>query len=167
MTGPGADVDNAEAKVRRMSMADLAQVMEIAASLPDAPHWPQSAYVNVLNPDRTPRRIALVIVLAAADPPPGAVHGFAVASLLPPQAELEMIAVAAKSQRHGLGRRLFHALAIELRAADVRELVLEVRASNRSALAFYRSLGFVQTALRRSYYADPIEDAVLLGLTFA
>jgi ribosomal protein S18 acetylase RimI-like enzyme len=59
---------------------------------------------------------------------------------------------------------LFDALANDLRAAGVLEIVLEVRASNRQALAFYRSAGFGQTGLRRAYYADPIEDAVLMRL---
>ena len=98
-----------------MTAADLEQVIAIAASLPHAPHWPQSAYLTALNPDSTPRRIALVIVSAAARSTPGAVLGFAVASLLPPQAELETIAVAAGSQRRGLARQIIHALASELR----------------------------------------------------
>jgi len=62
----------------------------------------------------------------------------------------------------GLGRTLFDALVKELRAADVAEIVLEVRASNHDALAFYRSAGFSQTGLRRAYYVDPIEDASLM-----
>jgi ribosomal-protein-alanine N-acetyltransferase len=163
MMGHGAD-GYAKANVRLMKAADLEQVISIAASLPDAPHWPQSAYANALNPDSTPRRIALVIVPAAADPTQSAILGFAVASLLPPQAELETIAVAAGSQRRGLGRQLSHALAGELRAADVCELLLEVRGSNRAALAFYRSLGFAETGRRPRYYADPVEDAVLMRL---
>jgi len=89
-----------------------------------------------------------------------------VASLLPAQAELESIAVAAGSQQRGLGRMLFEALAIDLRAAGILEIILEVRASNRPALAFYRSAGFGQTGLRRAYYVDPIEDAVLMRLHF-
>ena len=56
------------------------------------------------------------------------------ASLLPPQAELESIAVATGSQRRGLGRMLFDALLCELRAAGVIEITLEVRASNHAAL---------------------------------
>ncbi len=148
-----------------MRAADLDQVILIAANLPGAPHWPQSAYTNALNPDSTPRRIALVIVIAAAGSTPAAVLGFAVGSLLTPQAELETIAVAASSQRCCLGRRLFHALAGELREGGAHEILLEVRASNRAALAFYRSLGFVETALRPRYYADPVEDAVLMSLT--
>jgi len=98
---------------------------------------------------------------------PGPILGFAVASLLPPQAELETIAVAPESQQLGLGERIFQALAAELKAAGVSELQLEVRASNHPALAFYRALGFVKTSLRPSYYADPIEDAVLMHLPLA
>ena len=63
-----------------------------------------------------------------------------------------------------MGRRLFSALAGELRLAGVRDVVLEVRASNGAALGFYGSLGFGETGRRTRYYADPIEDAVLMGL---
>ncbi len=143
-----------------MTAADLAGVMEIAASLPDAPHWPESAYLEALNLESTPRRMALVVT----KPHTGDVEGFAMASFLPQQAELETIAIAAGSQRRGLGRQLFDALVKEVRAAGVREIVLEVRASNRAALAFYRSAGFGHTGLRRAYYADPVEDAVLMRL---
>jgi ribosomal-protein-alanine acetyltransferase len=93
--------------------------------------------------------------------------GFAVASLVPPQAELETIAVAAEAQRSGLARRLFAELAHDLKQAHVTEVMLEVRASNTPALALYRSLGFRESGLRRSYYADPEEDAVLLSLSLA
>jgi ribosomal-protein-alanine N-acetyltransferase len=149
-------------QIRPMTAADMARVMEIAASLPEAPQWPEAAYPDALNPESTPRRIAFV----ASGPRSENVQGFTVASLLPPQAELESIAVAAGSQRRGLGRMLFGALLNELRAAGVLEIVLEVRASNRAAVAFYRSAGFCQTGLRRAYYVYPIEDAVLMRLQF-
>lgn len=147
-----------------MKADDLEQVMEIATSLPDAPHWPQSAYKNAMDPDATPHRIALVIVPVACARKPSAVLGFTVISLLPPQAELETIAVVAESRRRGLGRQIFHALANELKKAGVREIFLEVRASNRVALGFYRSLGFGQTGLRPRYYSDPVEDALVMSL---
>lgn len=146
-----------------MTPADVPRVMEIAASLPEAPRWPESAYRDALNPESIPRRIALV----AVQPQPEQVEGFIVASFLPPQAELELIAVSAESQRQGLGRMLFGELAIELKALGALEMVLEVRASNQAAVAFYRRAGFSQSGLRRAYYADPIEDAVLMGLQFS
>jgi ribosomal-protein-alanine N-acetyltransferase len=153
----------AEFEIRRMAASDLDRVLAMARRLPEAPHWQQSAWLSALNPDSAPRRIALV----AAGPQPGSIHGFAVASLLPPQAELETIAVDPESQRLGLGKSLFQALAAELKAAGVGELQLEVRTSNRPAQSFYRALGFVETGRRKAYYADPIEDAVLMGLRFA
>ena len=68
------------------------------------------------------------------------------------------------AQRHGLARRLFAELAAELGWAKITEILLEVRASNDSALGLYRCLGFVETGRRPRYYQDPVEDAVLMRL---
>jgi ribosomal-protein-alanine N-acetyltransferase len=92
------------------------------------------------------------------------VVGFTVASLLPPEAELELIAVEPAAQRRGLAQRLFAALAVELRAARMEEVILEVRASNLSALLLYQKLGFVETGRRKDYYQIPVEDALLMRL---
>lgn len=150
----------AEVRVRRMRAADLERVMEIAGSLPEAPQWPVPAYRAVLDPLNTPRRIALV----AEEPETGAVTGFAVGSLLAPEAELETIAVAGEGQRRGVGGRLFRAMVEALRTEQVTKVILEVRASNRAALGFYRAQGFAEAGRRSRYYADPQEDAVLMGL---
>jgi ribosomal protein S18 acetylase RimI-like enzyme len=60
---------------------------------------------------------------------------------------------------------LFAALAAELALAGVTEVILEVRASNFPAVALYGTLGFTETGRRPRYYADPIEDAVLMTVT--
>jgi ribosomal-protein-alanine N-acetyltransferase len=146
-------------EIRRMVAGDLTRVMEIAESLPGAPHWPKAAYIAALDPKSTPQRIAVVASEA------GTVCGFAVAGLVPPQAELETIAVAAECQRRRMANRLFGALAHELHVAGVHEILLEVRFSNQGALGFYRSMGFKETGSRPAYYADPIEDAALLRLS--
>jgi ribosomal-protein-alanine N-acetyltransferase len=142
-----------------MLAADIEQVMAIAAGQKDAPHWPQSVYLAALDPTSSPRRIALV----AANESSGDLAGFAVASLLPPQAELESIAVRADEQRHGIGSKLLSRLVDELRAAAVKEFMLEVRASNRTGIAFYLVHGWRQSGLRPRYYADPEEDAILMS----
>ncbi|MDE3188627.1 MAG: ribosomal protein S18-alanine N-acetyltransferase [Acidobacteriota bacterium] len=149
-----------EARIRPMTAADLDRVIEIAASLSQAPHWPREVYAAALDADAAPRRIALV----AEDAASGITAGFAMASLTPPEAELETIAVAAGLQRRGLARQLFQTLARALRQQQVRVTLLEVRASNEQALAFYRALGFEAAGRRRRYYADPIEDAALMRL---
>ena len=146
-----------------MTEADLDRVIEIEQSLTEAPHWPRSAYLAAMNPEATPHRIALV----AEMPDSRVLAGFAMASLLPPQAELESIVVASNGQRQGIARQIFAALTVELRTAQIAELLLEVRASNHAALAFYRAVGFIETGRRPRYYADPMEDAVLLKLHLA
>ncbi len=150
----------AQAEIRRMGVADLDQILAIADGLPEAPHWPRSAYLKALDPQATPRRIALVATGAGPDP----ILGFAVAGLLPPQAELETIAVARANQRMGLGGQLFKGLVAELKAAGVDEVLLEVRCLNHSALVFYEALGFHRAGVRSGYYTDPVEDAVLMRL---
>lgn len=148
-----------EVKIRRLMAADLDRVMEIERSLSQAPHWPRGSYETVLAPASS-RRLALV----AEVPVTGGIVGYAVASLLPPQAELESIAVAAEEQGRGIGRKLFSAIVEALKAAGVSELLLEVRPSNQSALEFYRRLGWNEAGRRARYYTDPEEDAILMRL---
>jgi ribosomal-protein-alanine N-acetyltransferase len=151
-------MNSEDLQIRGMTRGDLDRVIEIAQSLKESPHWPRDAYLAALDPEGMPQRVAFVATKVA-----GAVVGFAVASLLPPQAELEMIAVVAEEKRRGVARRLFEELANEIRRAHVTEIILEVRASNYPAIGLYRSLGFRQVGCRPAYYADPVEDAVLMS----
>ncbi|MGH9607318.1 MAG: ribosomal protein S18-alanine N-acetyltransferase [Terracidiphilus sp.] len=150
----------AEIEVRHMAAADLPRILEIAQKLKNVPRWPPRAWLAALNPVAAPRRIALI----AAGSHDGTLYGFAVTSLLPPQAELETIAVNPEARRRGIGSRLIAAFVEELGRAEILEIFLEVRVSNRTAQAFYQALGFTQTGQRARYYIDPIEDAVLMSL---
>jgi ribosomal-protein-alanine N-acetyltransferase len=153
----------AEFRIRRMTAADVDRVIEIAVELKDAPQWPAAVYLSALDAENLPARVAFV----AEEPGPrsGAILGFAVASVVVPEAELETIVVAPGHRRRGAGGLLFNALAAELRAAQVTDVHLEVRCSNLPALGFYHALGFRETGLRPRYYGDPVEDALLLCLS--
>jgi ribosomal-protein-alanine acetyltransferase len=143
-----------------MCEAYLGEVMEIAGRLKGLPQWTRENYQTAMDPDAQPRRIPLIVLGPDSSGP----AGFLVASLLAPQAELEMIAVDPRVQRHGLARKLFEELVDQLGLAGVTEVVLEVRASNHPALGLYRALGFAENGRRPGYYADPEEDAVLMRL---
>lgn len=147
-------------QVRRMTEADLDQVIQIERSLPEAPHWPRSAYMAALDLSASPPRIALV----AENTFIGVPAGFAIASFFPHQAELETLAIAAEFQGRGLAKQLFSSLIRQLRATGALEVILEVRASNHPAIGLYRSLGFADAGRRPRYYHDPVEDAVLMRL---
>ena len=144
-------------RIRPMVPADIPPVMDIANSLPDAPHWRPEVYREMLGPARIPARICLV-----AEDSDRQVVGFGVMVLIPPQAELEAIAVIRERQLRGIARNLLSDLLIELKRIDITEVILEVRESNRAAQVFYRGSGFVETGRRRGYYADPQEDAILM-----
>jgi hypothetical protein len=53
----------AELRIRRMTKADLDQVIELAESLKEAPNWSRSAYLAALDPEAVPLRIAAVIAV--------------------------------------------------------------------------------------------------------
>jgi len=145
-------------RVRQMAAADLDPVLLLAEGQPQAPHWARRAYRSLLNPLASPRRIALVAEEEAV------VRGFAVASAVGPEAELECLVVAIGFERRGLGRALVRSLAEALDVAGVENFLLEVRAGNARALAFYRVQGWVECGRRPRYYADPEEDAILMSL---
>ncbi len=145
--------------IRDLRTGDIDQIVRIAGALVDAPHWPPSAYATILGPAGAPRRVAFVAQMA-----PGQIAGFAVASLIPPEAELETIAVDPCQQRRGIGRRLLLAVAEESARQGCKSLFLEVRASNMPAQALYRAAGFELTGNRPRYYTAPEEDALLFRL---
>ncbi|MBU0688199.1 MAG: ribosomal protein S18-alanine N-acetyltransferase [Gammaproteobacteria bacterium] len=93
------------------------------------------------------------------------VIGYAVMMLAVDEAELLDIAIASLQQRKGQGKRLLNEMLALARKKEMRRMVLEVRASNRSAIALYRSAGFSDIGLRRDYYQKNggREDAILMG----
>jgi [ribosomal protein S18]-alanine N-acetyltransferase len=143
--------------IRRMRTGDIDRVVALAESLRQAPHWPRDVYEKTLVSGGNPERIALVAVDSESK-----IAGFAVAAVIPPEAELETIVVAAESQRRGIAGLLFQELMTGLAERQILEVTLEVRESNGGARAFYSSLGFMETGRRRAYYACPQEDALVL-----
>ena len=93
----------------------------------------------------------------------GAVVGFAGLFVLPPDADVQTIAVSAAAQGHGLGRRLLDGLIALAASAGANQLMLEVRADNAPAIALYERRGFERLSVRRDYYA-PGADALIMRL---
>ncbi|MBZ5733191.1 ribosomal protein S18-alanine N-acetyltransferase [Nocardioides sp. TRM66260-LWL] len=95
----------------------------------------------------------------------GRVVGHAVASLVGDIADLQRIATAPEARRHGVASALLAAVVEAGRAAGADRLLLEVRADNRGAQAFYAARGLVEVDRRPRYYADGATAVVMrLGL---
>jgi len=92
--------------------------------------------------------------------------GFIVALQIAPEWELENIVVSPAALRKGIGKRLLQALLDAARKTNSQAVFLEVRESNQGARSFYEKSGFAQTGRRKSYYSNPLEDAVLYRWVF-
>ena len=78
------------------------------------------------------------------------------------ETDMMNIAVSPASRRQGVARALIEALVSALRERGSKQLTLEVRAANGPARQLYESLGFLQVGLRKNYYRNPKEDALIL-----
>ncbi|MFC1925787.1 ribosomal protein S18-alanine N-acetyltransferase, partial [Chloroflexota bacterium] len=88
--------------------------------------------------------------------------GYASMWLMVDEAHLTSIAVRETHRRRGVGELLLISiidLAMHLKAQIV---TLEVRSSNLAAQALYEKYGFIEVGLRRGYYSDDGEDAVIM-----
>jgi [ribosomal protein S18]-alanine N-acetyltransferase len=74
------------------------------------------------------------------------------------------IAVHPDFRRKGLGRDLLLNVLREERAGGINLVFLEVRRSNLAAQELYQQFGFIETGVRKGYYADNAEDAILMTL---
>lgn len=91
------------------------------------------------------------------------IKGFAGLWITADEAHITNIAVRGINRRQGIGELLLIlviALAMELNAHII---TLEVRASNTAAQNLYYKYGFAQVGLRRGYYTDNGEDAVIMS----
>ena len=77
------------------------------------------------------------------------------------EGELMRIAVHGACRGRGYGRLLMERLLKEAEQENVADITLEVRASNAPALALYEAYGFQKEAVRKNYYSDPTEDALI------
>jgi ribosomal-protein-alanine N-acetyltransferase len=92
----------------------------------------------------------------------GEVVGYAGLMVAVGEGHVTTIGVAPGWQRHGIGRRLLLVLARTARERGAEALTLEVRATNHGAQALYHQFGFVPAGIRKNYYAEVHEDAIVM-----
>lgn len=142
-------------KARPASSADLEAVLAIQRSRPALPRWNRDHFEAELA---SPRSLVTVVE------DEGRVLAFCVCLLVPPEAQLLMIAVIPERAGAGVGGFLLKAVLEDLRLRFFRTITLEVSGANLPALGLYRSFGFVEVGRRSGYYPDGSE-AVLMDLS--
>ena len=93
----------------------------------------------------------------------GQVYGYVGSQTVLGESDMMNVAVDPGFRRQGIARALIETLIAELSKMGSRCLRLEVRVSNENARALYARMGFQQLGLRKNYYHNPKEDALILG----
>lgn len=140
--------------VRLIEEKDLHDIIEISAlsfSLP----WSEASYMQELsNP------IAKYLV-AVVD---NKVVGFAGTWIVLNESHITNIAVHPNYRKQQIGSKLLEELLKYCDSLGCTQYELEVRMSNKAAQALYSKFGFKENGIRKGYYADNKEDAILMWL---
>ena len=140
-------------KIVPMNEGHVAQVAELEKVCFSDP-WSESSVASELN---NPLSLWLI---AEED---GALCGYVGSQTVLDETDMMNIAVRPDCRRKGIAAALISELVGQLKERGSHILRLEVRESNAPAIALYESLGFAQLGLRKNYYRNPKENALILG----
>jgi len=141
-----------------MRKEDVDQVLAIEHASFSMP-WSENLFLSEF---RSPDVSTLMVALA--DGPERTVVGYLVFWLVQDEMHILNLAVAPGFRRSRIARKMVLAGLKHAFQKGARRAFLEVRFSNTAAQKLYSSLGFAGTSLRREYYDNPVEDAVIMTL---
>ena len=144
----------------RLSSVEIASVLSIEEHNSDYP-WSKLQFTTSIENSKN-----LCYCLSLN----GKTIGYLIAMLAGDTADILNIGIDPDLQRQGYGRGLLNHLNEELRKRNIREIFLEVRAGNKSAIRFYKRQGFEEISVRKNYYMknsknqSQREDGIIMGL---
>jgi [ribosomal protein S18]-alanine N-acetyltransferase len=139
-------------EIRRISIGDLPEIEEIERRAYKTP-WSRSMFASELAKGTS-------ICLGALEG--DQLVGYIVNSRYVDAWHVMNVAVDPDFQRRGIATRLLERLFELTDEDDGRGYTLEVRVSNREAIRLYEKLGFERHGIRRGYYTDNREDALIM-----
>ena len=143
-------------ELRRLALDDLAEIEEIERRSYPTP-WSRSMFAGELA-----KPSSICLGAFAADEEDGGLAGYLIVSRYVDAWHVMNVAVEPDQRGRGVGTMLLERL-FDLTAEDARRgYTLEVRVSNRKAIDLYERLGFTARGLRRGYYTDNREDALIM-----
>jgi len=143
-----------------MTEEDLEGVLTIEAASFTSP-WRRSVFLAEL---RTNKVAHLFVARATEGALPGGVLGYSATWAIADEMHITSFAVHPDFRRQHVGQQLLQGVLAHAVALGCRQAVLEVRASNRGAQGLYARFGFAPVAVRKHYYADNREDAIVMFL---
>lgn len=142
-------------QIRPMTMEDCVQVAAIEAASFSMP-WSLRAFTDTVN------RENFRYLVAEKD---GEILGYCGFLYVLDEAEIPNVCVKESARKMGVGKQMMTALIEEAEKLHLAVLYLEVRESNVAARRLYESLGFMENGIRKNFYEQPVEHAVLMSKT--
>ncbi len=141
-------------EIRRLTLSDLDEIEGIEREAYPTP-WSRSMFAGELAKPSS-------MSLGGYDPEQGSLVGYLIISRYVDAWHIMNIAVTQPYRRHGIALSLLDELFARTETDARRGYTLEVRVSNTSAIALYERAGFYSTGVRRGYYTDNREDALIM-----
>lgn len=142
--------------IHRLTAAHLDEIEPIERRAYPTP-WSRTMFVSELTKPTS-------VCLGAFDEATGALVGYVIASRYVDAWHVMNVCVDPDRQGTGIARLLLERLFALTEADGRRGYTLEVRVSNERAIRLYEGLGFVNRGIRRAYYTDNREDAIVMWL---
>ncbi len=92
----------------------------------------------------------------------GELVAYVIGTLIAPEGEIYRIAVREKYRQRGIGYRLLDFSVKTSKGMGLEALFLEVRSRNIAAIKLYEAYGFKRSGIRKNYYKNPSDDAILM-----
>ena len=143
-------------KIELMTADHVPQIAELEKICFNDP-WSEKSIASELD-----NRLSLWLVAMDGD----RVAGYVGSQSVLGETDMMNIAVHPDFRRRGIAEELVMKLVEELKVRGNHSLMLEVRVSNDPARNLYEKLGFQQVGLRKNYYRNPKEDALILRKEF-
>ena len=147
-------------RVESMQEADLARVLPIERASFPAP-WPRQYFLRELRDNQVAH---LFVARVAAGPGQGDIVGYCCTWAIVDELHITNFAVDADVRRQHVGQQLLAGVLARALELQCRQAVLEVRASNLGAQRLYARFGFAPVAVRKRYYTEEHEDAIVMFL---
>ncbi|KOO42279.1 ribosomal protein S18-alanine N-acetyltransferase [Priestia koreensis] len=144
---------NTTVTFRMMDVNDIDQVVGIEQLSFSTP-WSKEAFVNEL----TQNQFSKYVVMEEND----VIIGYCGLWVIIDEGHITNVAILPSHRGQGLGEKLMRKVMELSMEFGARTLTLEVRVSNHVAQSLYKKLGFEAGGLRRNYYTDSQEDALVM-----
>ena len=141
-------------RIERMQLEDIDQVVELDKKCFPTP-WSASAYSTEMS------NTSAYYIVARSN---GRIVGFAGMWLIMDEAHITTIGVEPELRGRKIGERMLLHLLEESVHRGARRATLEVRKSNRAAQNLYYKYGFKSAAIRKAYYTNNKEDALVMWI---